>query len=136
MDEKLPLEMEDSVSTITFNVSRKFYKFSKKYPKNKMPICNKKFLTMKRLNANWRKKIKLYYSKVWRTLRKQPSRGVLRKRRSENMQQIYKRISMSMCGTLAWVFSCKFVQEKSSVVTIEKKVNQDISHFICISLIE
>ena len=52
MDEKLPLEMEDSVSTITFNVSRKFYKFSKKYPKNKMPICNKKFLTMKRLNAN------------------------------------------------------------------------------------
>ena len=43
MDEKLPLEMEDSVSTITFNVSRKFYKFSKKYPKNKMPICNKKF---------------------------------------------------------------------------------------------
>ena len=136
MDEKLPLEMEDSVSTITFNVSRKFYKFSKKYPKNKMLICNKKFLTMKRLNANWRKKIKLYYSKVWRTLRKQPSRGVLRKRRSENMQQICKRISMSMCGTLAWVFSCKFVQEKSSVVTIEKKVNQDISHFICISLIE
>ena len=44
---------------------------------------------------------------------KQPSRGVLRKRCCENMQQIYKRSPMLkydgwyvMCS--AWVFSCEF----------------------------
>ena len=36
------------------------------------------------------------------TNQKQPSRGVLMKRCSENMQQIY-------AHTSAWVFSCKFV---------------------------
>ena len=30
-------------------------------------------------------------------LRKQPSRGVVKKRRSENMQQIYRRIPMPKC---------------------------------------
>ena len=51
---------------------------------------------------------------------KQPFRGVLRKKCFENMQQIYKRTSMSKCDfnkvvlqsywnhTSAWVFSCKF----------------------------
>ena len=51
---------------------------------------------------------------------KQPSRGVLRKRCSENIQQIYKRTPMPKCDfnkdaeqlywnhTLACVFSCKF----------------------------
>ena len=51
---------------------------------------------------------------------KQPSRGVCRKRYSENMQQTYKRTLMSKCDfnkvakqlyrnhTSAWVFSCKF----------------------------
>ena len=53
-------------------------------------------------------------------LHKQLSRGVLRKKCSENMQQIYKRTPMPKCDfnklalqlywnrTLAWVFSCKF----------------------------
>ena len=53
-------------------------------------------------------------------LQKQPSRGVLVKRCSKNMQQIYKTTSMPKCDfnkvakqlywnrTLAWVFSCKF----------------------------
>ena len=51
---------------------------------------------------------------------KQPSRGVLNKRCSENMQQIYRRTPIPKCNfnkvalqlywnrTLAWVFSCKF----------------------------
>ena len=51
---------------------------------------------------------------------KQPFRGVLRKRYSENMQQIYRRTSIPKCDsnkfalqyywnyTLAWVFACKF----------------------------
>ena len=51
---------------------------------------------------------------------KQPFRGVLRKKCFENMQQIYKRTSMSKCDfskvvlqsywnhTSVWVFSCKF----------------------------
>ena len=34
---------------------------------------------------------------VYRTEQKQPSRGVLRKRCSENMQQIYRRIPMPKC---------------------------------------
>ena len=37
---------------------------------------------------------------------KQPFRGVLRKRCSENMQQIYRQIYWNR--TSAWVFSCKF----------------------------
>ena len=51
---------------------------------------------------------------------KQPSRGVLRKRCSENMQQMYRRTPMPKCDfnkvakqlywnhTSAWVFSCRF----------------------------
>ena len=51
---------------------------------------------------------------------KQPSRGVLRKRCSENMQQIYRRTPIPKCDfnkvalqiywncTLTWLFSCKF----------------------------
>ena len=50
---------------------------------------------------------------------KQPSRGVLKKRYSENMQQIYRRTRMSKCDfnkvkqlywnhTSAWRFSSKF----------------------------
>ena len=50
------------------------------------------------------------------TLQKQPSRGVLKKRYSENMQQIYRRTLMLKCDfnkvawnrTLTWVISCKF----------------------------
>ena len=53
-------------------------------------------------------------------LQKQPTRGALKKRFSENMQQIYRTTPMSKCDfnkvalqlywnrTLAWVFSCKF----------------------------
>ena len=55
-------------------------------------------------------------------LQKQPSREVLRKKCSGNMQQIYRRILMPKCDfnkialqlywfwnrTSAWVFSCKF----------------------------
>ena len=51
---------------------------------------------------------------------KQPLRGLLKKKCSENMQQIYRRIPMPKCDfnkvakqlywnrTSAWVFSCKF----------------------------
>ena len=53
-------------------------------------------------------------------MQKQPPRDVLRKRCSENMQQIYRRTPMQKCDfnkealqlywnhTFAWVFSCKF----------------------------
>ena len=53
-------------------------------------------------------------------MQKQPSRGVLRKRFSENMRQIYRRTPMPKCDfkkiakklfwyqTSAWVLSCKF----------------------------
>ena len=50
---------------------------------------------------------------------KQPSRGVLRKRCSENMQPIDRRIPMSKCcfnHTSAWVFSCKFAERKRPAV--------------------
>ena len=51
---------------------------------------------------------------------KKPARGVLKKRCSENMQQLYRTAPMPKCDfnkvakqlhwnqTLAWVFSCKF----------------------------
>ena len=44
----------------------------------------------------------------------QPPGDVLKKRCSENMQQIYRSASMPKCDfnkyhTSAWVFSCKFV---------------------------
>ena len=53
-------------------------------------------------------------------LQKQPPRGILEKRCSENMQQIYRRTPMPKCDfnkvtkqlywnyISAWVFSCKF----------------------------
>ena len=53
-------------------------------------------------------------------IQKQPSRGVLRKRCSENMQQIYRRTPMPKCDfnkvalevywnhISAWVYSCKY----------------------------
>ena len=53
-------------------------------------------------------------------LQKQPSRGILMKRYSENIQQNYRSTLMPKCDfnkavlqlywnhTLAWVFSCKF----------------------------
>ena len=53
-------------------------------------------------------------------VQKQPSRGVLMKRCSENMQQMYRRTSVRKCDfnkvtkqlywnhTSAWVFYCKF----------------------------
>ena len=59
-------------------------------------------------------------TKTSNELQKQPSRGVLIKRCSENMQQIYRRTPMPKCDfnnaalqfywnlTLAWVSSCKF----------------------------
>ena len=52
---------------------------------------------------------------------KQPSKGIIRKRCSKNMQQIYRRTPMSKCDfnkvskqlcwnhTSKWVFSCNFV---------------------------
>ena len=52
-------------------------------------------------------------------IQKQPPRGILRKRFSENMQQIYRRTTLPKCDfnkvakqlywnrTSAWVFSCK-----------------------------
>ena len=49
------------------------------------------------------------------SLKKQPSRGFLKKRCSENMQLIYRRTPMPKCYlqlywnlTSVWVFSCKF----------------------------
>ena len=52
-------------------------------------------------------------------IQKQPSRGVLKKRRTENLQQIYSRkkakcdfnevaLQLYWNYTSAWVFSCKF----------------------------
>ena len=61
-----------------------------------------------------------YLSWLWICL-KQPFEGVLKKRCSENIQQIYRRTPIPNCGfnkvskqhcwnhTSAWVFSCKFV---------------------------
>ena len=53
--------------------------------------------------------------KATANIQKQPSRGVLIKRCSENMLQNYKRTPMPKCDfnkvakhTSAWVFSCKF----------------------------
>ena len=68
------------------------------------------------------KSMKLFWS-MWEAniSQRQPSRGVLRKRYSENMQQIHRRTPMPKCDvnlvalqlywnrTSAWVFSCKFV---------------------------
>ena len=42
-------------------------------------------------------------------MQKYPSRGVLRKKYSENMLQIYRKTPMPKCDfNSAWVFSCKF----------------------------
>ena len=62
---------------------------------------------------------------------KQPSRGVLRKRRSENMQKIYRRTPMPKCDfnkvvkqlywnhISAWLFSCKFAAYFQNVFSSE-----------------
>ena len=62
---------------------------------------------------------------------KQPPRGVLRKRCSENIQQIWRRTLMPKCGfnkaalqlywnrTPAWVFSCKFVVYFQNTFSLE-----------------
>ena len=64
-------------------------------------------------------------------IQKQPSRGVLRKRCSENMHQIYRRTPMSKYGfhnvakqlywncTSAWVFSCKFASYFQNTFSLE-----------------
>ena len=64
-------------------------------------------------------------------LQKQPTRGVPRKRRSENMQQIYRRAPMPKCDfnkvakqlywnhTSAWVFSCKFAAYLQNIFSKE-----------------
>ena len=63
-------------------------------------------------------KLKKFSNSTVMKVEKQPSSGVLRKRCSENMQQIYRRTSMPKYDfdkvvkanhTSAWVFSCKFV---------------------------
>ena len=66
-----------------------------------------------------------------RKRQKQPSRGVLMKRCSENMQQIYKRTPTPICDfnevtkqlywnhTLAWVISCKFTADFQSIFSSE-----------------
>ena len=41
-------------------------------------------------------------------IQKHPPRGVVRKRCSENMQQIYRGAYFNKVGTSAWMFSCKF----------------------------
>ena len=63
-------------------------------------------------------KLKKFSNSTVMKVEKQPSSGILRKRCSENMQQIYRRTSMpkydfdkvvKASHTSAWVFSCKFV---------------------------
>ena len=61
----------------------------------------------------------VFYKAIALDLQTQLSRGVIRKMRSENRQQIYRRVPMPKCGfnkvavqlylshTLAWVLSCK-----------------------------
>ena len=59
-----------------------------------------------------------YICSAWYSnLQKQPSRGVLKKRCSENMQKIYRKTPMPKCDlkevsnrTSAWVFSYKFAE--------------------------
>ena len=64
-------------------------------------------------------------------LQKQPSTDVLKKTCSENMQQIYRRTPMPVCdfnkitkqlywnGTLAWLFSCRFVAYFQNTFSLE-----------------
>ena len=42
-------------------------------------------------------KLKRTFARIWFYLQKQPPRGILRKRCSENMQQIYRRTPMPKC---------------------------------------
>ena len=77
--------------------------------------CIKKVLVIPSL-----KKLKIKQHRTFFTKSEKSFRGVLRKSCSENIQQIYSRISMPECNfhkvakrlywndTLAWVFSCKF----------------------------
>ena len=74
-------------------------------------------ISMAELSANIVNCLKLQYKcftgfkirfwVIFISLQKQPCSGVLRKRCSENMQQIYRKTLMSKCD-LAWMFSCKF----------------------------
>ena len=73
-----------------------------------------------RISNCWKKEIE-YISRVNCIVQKQPSRGVLRKRCSKNMHQIYRRTPMPKSDfnkvalqfyenhTSTWVFSSKFV---------------------------
>ena len=86
-------------------------------------VTNRKNTVMRETSLN--EKI-IYWVTIWLLyfdidVQKQPSRGILRKRCSQNMQQIYRRAPMPKCyfnkvalqlywnHTSAWVFSCKFV---------------------------
>ena len=53
---------------------------------------------------------KFYINVCWKLVKKQPPRGIPRKRCSENMQQIYRRTPMPKCdfdnvAKKPWVFS-------------------------------
>ena len=59
-------------------------------------------------------------------MQEQPSRGVLKKRCSGNMQQIYRRTPMPKWDfnkvancTLAWAFSCKFAAYFQNTLSYE-----------------
>ena len=79
-------------------------------------------------------------------LQKQPSRGVLRKRCSENMQRIYRKTLMLKCDfnkvtkqlywthTSAWVFSCKFAAYFQQNLFLEH-LWRAASEFVMVSLI-
>ena len=60
-------------------------------------------------------------------MQKQPSGGVLRKRCSENMQQIYRRIPMSKCDFNKVALLCKLVSVLAGAFhAIMVKIEADI----------
>ena len=77
-------------------------------------ICTYCWIEFRKLCSVWK------YSPSLRSFQKQPFGGVLKKRCSENMQQIYRRTPMPKCDfnevtkqlywnhTSAWMFSFKF----------------------------
>ena len=82
--------------------------------------------------------IKSSKSRIRRLVQKQPSRGILKKRSSENMHQIYRRTPMPKCGfnkfaeqlywncTLARVFPCKFAAYIQNTFSLKSQFSMSV----------
>ena len=72
----------------------------------------------------------LHWHEVIYKVQKQPSRGIFRKRCSENMQQIYRRTPMPKCVNLMYIFRTPFPKNASGGLLLKVLLSIPLSLFI------